>query len=326
MFERRFVYFGIVPAALLTLVLALTILRTSGVWPAIKAGMLSQVRPAASTRTQDDGSAVQSNTDGRASPSVFKSDSGPTRDYKSENSSFILNILHSPKKIENFGSFRLIGIAFHADAPGWSSAVLGDLNSGKRRIFRLGDLLPDLSRLVDIQQNYIILEKDGVRRRLTVFSYENNSQGDAPFGITAEKVKKVKDNEWVLKPYQAFKGDVNDVLDFSLGLHGRDGQVDGIQISDVHEHSLAAELGLKEGDVLVAVNGQEVDSLYKCVRACFDARMSDELALRVRRGGSHMTLTYHLLWEGNGTWGPGDVLRSRAVLSLINRGLIANLF
>jgi len=326
MCKQRFIYSGILLAGVLATALALFFFRTSLQGPSSTAGLYPHEGIAISNRAQDGVPAARSDREGEGSPSQFKPPSKPARDHVSDNSSFILNVLSSSKKKEAFGFFRLIGITFFAAAPAMSSAVISDVSTGERHIVHVDDLLSDLSRIVDIQQHYIVLEKEGVRRKLTLYSYESTSTNNTPFGNPPEKFKKVSDNEWVLKPYQVFQGDVNDVLDFSLDMHSRDGRVDGIRIVNVHPHSLAGELGLKEGDVLAAVNGQTVDSLYDSVKACFDARMSDELALKIRRGGNFITLKYHLLWEGNGMWGTRDVLRSRAVLSLINRGFITNLF
>ena len=64
----------------------------------------------------------------------------------------------------------------------------------------------------------------------------------------------------------------------------------------------------------------------KSVYACIDAYHSDELQLKIRRGDKDVSLTYHLYWEGEGSWTPMDVLRSRAVSSLLKNGFSGRLF
>ena len=134
--------------------------------------------------------------------------------------------------------------------------------------------------------------------------------------------KKINDREYNLNPYQVFKGEADKVLDFSMKISGQD----GIKISDVSNNSLARNLGLQEGDVLLAVNKEPVDSLLKGINASINAYNSDDLELKIRRGDRVIDVTYHLFWEGQGTWTPGDVLKSKAVSSLLKNGFFSNLF
>jgi S1-C subfamily serine protease len=106
-------------------------------------------------------------------------------------------------------------------------------------------------------------------------------------------------------------------------LHNR---MEGIQITDIKDHALARELGLKEGDVLLEVNDQPINSLYKCFKASFNANDSDELQLKVRRGTQYIFLTYHLFWDGRSFWTYNEVLHSNAISSFLNSGFAAHLF
>jgi len=231
------------------------------------------------------------------------------------------NLLKNPPNRPAFGSFRLKSIIADDAHPESGRATIEEIDTGSARTYALGDPLPDGSRLVEIKQDYVVLEKDGTRKRI-FFSYGIggwNSSGTRGFA-------QVGDGEFNLNPYRVFRGDADRVLDFSLKIHSREGEMDGIQVLGIKPGTLAERLGLKDGDVLLEANGQKVDSLLNAVKANMNAYGSDDLLLKVRREGKIMNLTYHLFWEGEGSWTPADVIRSKAISSLLDQSILSNLF
>jgi hypothetical protein len=231
------------------------------------------------------------------------------------------NLLKNPSNRPAFGSFRLKSIIADDAHPESGRATIEEIDTGSARTYALGDPLPDGSSLVEIKQDYVVLEKNGVRKRI-FFSYGRggwNSSGSRGFA-------QVGDDEFNLSPYRVFRGDADRVLDFSLKIHSREGEMDGIQVSGIKPGTLAERLGLKDGDVLLEANGQKVDSLLNAVKASMNAHGSDDLQLKVRRDGKVMSLTYHLFWEGQGSWTPADVMGSKAVSSLLDESILSNLF
>ncbi len=210
-------------------------------------------------------------------------------------------------------------IAFDG-APEKSRATLEELATGISRTWRVRDILPDHSELALIKHDYVVLENNGVRKRL-------HFNADAGRNLPMDPgYRRIGDNEFDLNPYGVFRGEADRVLDFSMNVHARDGGMAGIRISGVRSGTLAETLGLREGDVLLEVNGRPVDSILNSVRACMNAYGSDDLQLSVLRDGRRVPLTYHLFWEGEGAWTPKDVLNSRAVSSLFDDVSLSNLF
>lgn len=250
----------------------------------------------------------------------------PAKSEKEEkkSSSFVGNLLKNPGGGQQFGSFRLKSIIADDADPKTSRATIEDMDTGSTHTYYLGDTLPDSSRLVAVKQDYVVLQKKGVRKRI-FFNLGGEDRGDA--GVPgADGYSQIGNNEFNMNPYRVFKGDADQVLDFSMKIHSSNGDMDGIQITDVRPNTLAALLGLKEGDVLLAVNNQPVDSVLNAVRACMNAHGSDDVQLKVRRNGRVTTLTYHLFWQGQGNWTSSDVLRSKAVSSLLNEAVLSHLF
>jgi hypothetical protein len=124
--------------------------------------------------------------------------------------------------------------------------------------------------------------------------------------IAVDGYEKIADYEYNINPDKIFKRDAGDHLDFSMRAHNQAGYGEGIQISDIGSNPLAQALGLKEGDVLLEVNGKSAGSLLNSARALVNACRSDDLQLKIRRGEKIIMLKYHLLWKIPGPEERGD--------------------
>jgi type II secretory pathway component PulC len=240
----------------------------------------------------------------------------------------IKNMLNTSNRKQIFGSYQVKGIIVNNAAPESSSATIEDLNNNTSRIYSLNDTLSDNSRLVDIKQDYVVLQKNGVRKRIYI-QYSRSSRSRTrgfTSGNDANGFERIGDNEFNLNPYRVFRGDADAVLDFTMKVSRRDGRMDGIEISNISDDSLASKLGLKENDVLLSVNKEPVDSILKGIDVCMNAYNSDDLQLEVLRGGQVISLNFHLFWEGQGGWTASEVLSSKAVSSFLRNGLIPNIF
>lgn len=83
-----------------------------------------------------------------------------------------------------------------------------------------------------------------------------------------------------------------------LGVTSRDGaasdgsaQRAGASIAEVQPGTPAAEAGLRSGDVVVAVNGERVDSSLSLVAQIRERTVGDKVTLTVLRGGKELKLT-----------------------------------
>lgn len=76
-----------------------------------------------------------------------------------------------------------------------------------------------------------------------------------------------------------------------LRRHFQAGEDNGVMVSRVEEDSPAAAAGIEVGDVLLAVDGEEVASARDLRRAVAPRRRGDAVGVEVVRGGRQRTLT-----------------------------------
>lgn len=76
--------------------------------------------------------------------------------------------------------------------------------------------------------------------------------------------------------------------------HYRDGKPQGFKIVGVRPGSLLSQLGVRSGDVLKSVGGEEIDSPNKALEMFERLKSTDNVVLEVDRRGSATTLEYQI--------------------------------
>jgi general secretion pathway protein C len=74
--------------------------------------------------------------------------------------------------------------------------------------------------------------------------------------------------------------------------------VDGFELSQVRVGGVAAELGLRDGDVLTEVNGEALDGMPAVMRLFAQASSMSRATVVVLRGGQRLTFVLNVKREG----------------------------
>ena len=70
---------------------------------------------------------------------------------------------------------------------------------------------------------------------------------------------------------------------------------DGVRITDVQAETPAAQAGLRQEDIIVAVNDQPVHNLRDYAKALRALSPGDEIRVRFRRNGNEQTVSAHVI-------------------------------
>ncbi len=204
------------------------------------------------------------------------------------------------------GSQRLIGTAVSSD-PADNFAVIEDIQSRHQWIYREGDLV-GTTLIKKILPNQIIVDNGSgeevvqLQRSLT-----GQAAGGMGIGLSEAALKPRQNPTQKGGPrdrYYLINGDIfaaafadpEQLLDRVDMQPGKGlGQQKGVRLGDFAPESLFAAFGLRKGDLLLAVNGQEIAAPGEAVAMLQSMFDSGEGELRVRRRAR--TYRFHLQTE-----------------------------
>jgi general secretion pathway protein C len=208
-------------------------------------------------------------------------------------------------------------------------AVIEDLGSKRQELYRLGDLVRE-AKVVEVTRNRVVLDNRGHREEL--FSFEKTDTAAPPPSEPAARrlggprrsplpqapvpnetpasppqegaeegpeadIERVSENMWRIS-----RDDLVEQLDnfgqlmkeARLTPHFTGGQPDGFMITNLPGNSFLARMGLRSGDVMKGVNGQQFGTLEEFFQAYQQLQTEPMLQLEVERNNRSETLTYEI--------------------------------
>ncbi|MFW6339889.1 MAG: type II secretion system protein N, partial [Wenzhouxiangella sp.] len=177
-------------------------------------------------------------------------------------------------------------------------AIIAD-GAGNEQVYRIGDELPDGSRLATIRPLEVLIERDGSQEAL-VFERElsrpsarptpasggsdgNRSGIDSMPGIRGLQVPAGISAASLQRP-DAQVGALSDQIAVLPVAGG------GYRVRPGRDATLFAELGLQVNDVVTAVNGQPLSSREDAQALFADVLRRGEVSITINRQGREMTL------------------------------------
>ncbi|MBQ3710263.1 MAG: trypsin-like peptidase domain-containing protein [Bacteroidales bacterium] len=128
-------------------------------------------------------------------------------------------------------------------------------------------------------------------------SYEGYS-----FAIPSNIVRKVVDDLLMYGQTQrAYIGIYPQEMDASLAEKARMKDIKGVYVKNVTNEGAAQKAGIKAGDVLTSINGNEVNTITQLLEAVNQYRPGDKVNVDVVRSGKKLSFTLSLLNESGST-------------------------
>ena len=197
---------------------------------------------------------------------------------------------------------RLLGTV--VDEKGDSYAILENGANKVQDIYRVGDAIGEV-RIDSIEQNKIVVVNMGVRETLNITLTARDMPATAVASQTPpaepvkirvdEVVKLVSDSERQIN-MSASGESVGRAAQFlsklRLSPHIADGQSEGLRISGLGDSAIAQLVGLRDGDVIQAVNGHLVPNQRKAAQVLRKARKLGSAEIELARGQERKTLAF----------------------------------
>lgn len=75
---------------------------------------------------------------------------------------------------------------------------------------------------------------------------------------------------------------------------GEDGRQEGLSMSNIKPNSIFRRMGLRNGDVLKSVDGQEIQSVDDALKLYENLRSADNVSVMIQRRGTERTIEYNI--------------------------------
>jgi type II secretion system protein C len=154
-------------------------------------------------------------------------------------------------------------------SPAVARAVIKNLKTGISDIYKIGQTIEG-ARIEGIDTDKVILTRNGERKvlRLSIAQSNSNNSTETPLSETVDKrgstVRTGLSTRNAHTDARTKIGCVEAVLkDAVIEPYVVDGQVEGLRITDLENVDEAKEFGLKNGDIIRAVNGHRLTSKQK---------------------------------------------------------------
>ena len=177
-------------------------------------------------------------------------------------------------------------------------ALVRNTAKQEERVFRLGDMVYDAGRLVEVTRERAFIVVGGKKVELltpmtppaAAPAQSASPQGGAPvanmgggnFVIDQRALNAALDN-----PAQAMS-------DARLLPSMKDGKVEGFRISEIKPNGVFAMMGMKNGDILLRLNDFPVDSPDKALQSLIALKGQSRLKLDLIRDGQPVTFNYDI--------------------------------
>jgi general secretion pathway protein C len=194
---------------------------------------------------------------------------------------------------------KLAGI-FYAQPSGRALAIIAEGDGGER-VYKVGEALAADVRLTEIQPDRVVLSRKG---RLETLSLPRASgqlpapasgagdSGQAPMSRPTKAINAARVAKQLRNGASGRSPDLQELAVASPYM--QDGQFRGLRLQQGTNPALLGQLGLRSGDVLVAVNGSRLDSPAQAVSALSGMFSADRVEALVLRNGHEVPFIFFM--------------------------------
>lgn len=171
-------------------------------------------------------------------------------------------------------------------------AVIEEEGKGKQHLFREGDKI-QRATLKSILRRKVVLNVDGRDEML-----EMEQMRDDPRSPKAHRPAIPKSSEGVRLERSQMDDAVQNVNQLLQQVrilpHFQDGKPDGLSFTNIKANSIFAKMGLRNGDVILGVDDQQIKTVDDALDLYQRLKSSDHVRLQINRQGRHKTIEYDI--------------------------------
>ncbi len=181
-----------------------------------------------------------------------------------------------------------------------SAAILKLARERKQHVYFVGDTIEPGIRLVEVLPDAVIVERGGARERIELEALPQGGLAAAPFASPPRPAphRPPAGVRSMRMPRSMIERQIRDfprlLSQARVVPHFTDGKADGFVITDIVPGSLYEQAGLRNGDIIVRVNGQRVTSAQQAMAMYQALEKAPSIDLEVLRAGQMQRLHYDI--------------------------------
>jgi len=183
----------------------------------------------------------------------------------------------------------------------YSSALMAEASAAPRG-YGIGDKVQD-AEVIKIEPDKVHVKRsNGEIQIITMGGTEAakpaSAAGAPVTGGTEEGIEQISETKFVIERslYERYMGDLDAISRMGRAIphRGADGEIDGYRLSGVRRDSLGSQIGIKNGDIIHAVNGKPLISMKDALDALGTLQSESAFQFDVTRRGQKVTLEYEV--------------------------------
>ena len=175
-----------------------------------------------------------------------------------------------------------------------SYAVVEDTKLRRQTLYRVNDTIEN-AIVKEIHRNKIILDVDGTYEVLDMEKMK--STGTRRSGASPRLNTNPVQTNITLKreKIDAAVNDLNTLMkQIRIRPHFKNGKPDGLTISGIRSKSIFSEMGLRNGDVIVGVDGNNIETVDDALKLYQSLQSATGAQVQIRRRGQIRTIDYKI--------------------------------
>ncbi len=188
---------------------------------------------------------------------------------------------------------------------GDSFAVIEDKKTRKEDLYRVGDMILDEAKLVQILHDRVVLLREGKRETLELFAEKERSTGrrsalppsqTSPL-VLGRGVRRLGPTRWSVSrdEMELARANMSQLMtQVRIVPNFVEGKPDGFKLLSIKRGSLFDRLGLRNGDVVRKVNGILLDNPQKVLEVYEALESGQSISVDILRGKREQNFTYEV--------------------------------
>ena len=184
-------------------------------------------------------------------------------------------------------------------------AIIEDDNSHVQALYQLGDQVPNAGELTAVEEALVVIIHNGHPVTLNISDELQTSQTSMPApalrvagGLRLERyIRQIGPNQFLVHR-RAVERNLQNLKPLLTQIRARpnleSGQLAGYRLSEVEPDSLFAEMGLRDGDVVSAVNGQDLNNAARTILLLASLRDQSSISVTVMRLGQPVQYSFSI--------------------------------